>query len=734
MKRVKTLLFLITVLTGPVFTGCIDDSPVKYNTYGISAITPPVDRQGVANEKRVHIGHDLPVNITLTATYDEADVPVQIYLLNVDDVGEVENGIGYVSDIRMYYCERTPNTTINQLRAGTNTYGLVINIPAEDSRDKLTGDFKTGTYYVVGEVNKNEDAEIDAYMVYQKFKDRLDEENKIVITADYMKNPDLSVESMSFTGGADNPEDVLVWYNVSLADLPGISNSSLTPDEMLIIVEPSEKDRNFTGTIHVKSSASDALNVPLVFYLKDEAETIDIQLEIYDQTMGGWVDEYYIPILKANTTERITLGLRIPEDSGPLNYFSNWDEDVWGAESNKSDYPLSQIRYAMGKEEYGDHPFKIVAKINPGGQITESRFIKANDSNDAYSESDYYEGGDEYSASKPAPAITSDNNTMSESLTFTLEKVDVSPNEGIKTYPYVKMDPKDPDYRSIVIFWDGLEFNVGGDMFGANAEAHEGMFFYNYSLYSLGIHVSGTVFKNTMFLVNTFLNAESHPYNEIESGFEFHIEGFNKVILSEAGQGFSNNRWEYPILIWGAEKSIVKWFYCFKFTLTGGIETWFTPGLNLDVNNDGSLVVDKTAELRGSAYADASASIAGLASVGLYTYLDVLTLNLIQSSYTTTEYDSVNYPGRVKGRLNREVGLYLTGPKGYIDLYFEIDFVFFSKRWSKQIYSYSSFTIPLLEMDFLTSVETSDYENLTSTNWMRVEDTNLLPLDTSNSE
>ena len=288
------------------------------------------------------------------------------------------------------------------------------------------------------------------------------------------------------------------------------------------------------------------------------------------------------------------------------------------------------------------------------------------------------------------------------------------------------MDPPDEDYRSLVIFWDGLEFNVGGDMFGANAEAHEGMFFYNYSLYSLGVHVSGTVFKKTMYLVNTHLNAESHPYNKDESGFEFHIEGAQNVILSEAGEGFSNETWEYPILIWGKEISTTQWYYCFKFTLTAGIETWFTPGVNLDVNIDGSLTVEKYASLRGSVYADASASIAGLATVGLYTYLDVITLSFIQSCYTTTEYDDVNYPGRVKGTLNREVGLYLIGPKGYIDLYFEINFILFSKRWSKEIFRFSSFKIPLLEMDFSGSGE--------YTNWIRVEDSELLPLDTSDSE
>ncbi len=718
-----------------VLSGCIDDSPVEYNEYDIEGISTPVDKVG-NNEKKVYIGHDLPVNVELTAKYNEEDIPIQVYLLHADDIDEVEKGIGFIGDIRMYYCQRTPNTTLTEINQGTNIYGIVINVPAEDSKDELTGDFKTGTFYVVAEVNKNEDAEIDAYIVYEKFKDKLTdpvykEQNQIVVASEFTSKPDLSVESMSFTGGSDNPQDVLVWYNVDLTGLPGIANSSLTADEMIIVVEPSEKDRNFTGTVNVKSSASDALNVPIQFKLKDSAGTIDILMEIYDKSINGWVDTYYIPLLKANILERVTLGLRIPADiEGGYNYYGDyegWTDDpdspctdtVCTTETWAEAFPLSHLRHVMGKTNYGDHEFNIEAVINPDGSIAESRFIVPNDTYNAYTTSDYKEDGG------TADGIEDDNNIKSESLTFTLEKVEVSPNEGIKAYPYCAMNPKDEDYRSIVIFWDGFEFNVGGSAFGANAEAHEGMFFYNYSLYSLGCHVSGTIFGNTMYLVNTHLNAESHPYDAGNSGFEFHIEGGQKVVLSEAGEGHSDNVWEYPILIWGKEFSKSYWYYCFKFTLTAGIETWFTPGVHLGIHEDGALAVDKYASLRGSVYADASASLAGLASIGLYTYIDVLTLSLIQSCYTTTEYDEVNYPGRVKGTLNREVGVYLIGPKGYIDLYFEINFIFFSKRWSFNIFSFTSFTIPLLEMDFAGSGE--------YTNYIRLQDPSLL-LDTSNSK
>ncbi len=733
MRMIKTAASSAALLTILVFfpaAGCVDDSPVAYNTYEITTIEPPVDRvmTGGDSVKKVYIGHDLPVNVTITADYDEENVPLQVYLLNVDDVEEYENGIGFASDMRIYYCDRTDSTTVTRLNSGTDTYGIVINVPVEDSRDPLTNDYKTGYFYVLAEVNKNEDAEIDAYTVYRKFKDRLDNENVIFVASDYIKKPDLSVEEMHFTGSEDEPSDVVVWYNVDLTGLPGISNSGLDEEKMIIKVKPSEKDRNFTGTVLVKSSSADALNVPIEFYIKNSDETIKVNLEIYDKTMGGWVETYYIPILKANTTERITVGLRIPDDRGAYNYFS--DYEAWPEEppsSFEEDYPLSYLRHSMGAADYGSHEFTIEAVVNPEGSVQESRFIAPNQDNSEYSEDDYYQDGD------AGRVISSSNNSKSEDLVFTLEKVEVSPNDGIKTYPYCKMDPKDPDYRSIVIFWDGFEFAVGDESFGAGAEAHEGMFFYNYSLYSLGVHADAYVFNNRVSLVNTYLNAQSHPYDIKNSGFEMNVQAASKVVLSESAGGFSENNWSYPIVLFTKEFEKVQWYYCFKFTLKAGVEATFTPGLTLNVNEDGSLLVDKTMQLLGSAQADASASIAGLASVGLYTYMDVVTLDFSQKCYTTTELGTGENEGKIKGTLNREVGLYLTGPAGYIDIYFEINFVLFTKRWSKEIYSYSSFSIPLFEMDFLTFAS-DDYENLTSTNWIDLQDKNLQPLDTSDSE
>jgi hypothetical protein len=714
MNAWKSLAILVYLMP-LILAGCVDDSPVKYNNYTINNINPPVDRSVSTDEKKVHIGHDLPVNVSINADYDEKNVPIQFYLLHVNDVSEVEKGIGKVGDIRMYYIDRTDFTTITQVSAGTHSYGLVINIPSEDAKDVLTGDFKVGPFYVVAEVNKNEDAEIDAFEVYRKFKERLNPDNVITVTSNYLKKPDLSIESLSFTGGVDEPNDVLVFYNLYLKNLPGGENLPT------FYVAPSQTDRTFTGTAQVRSSASDALNVPIRFSIENEDGSISVPLEIFDKGMGGYVDMFYIPILKANTTERITVGLRIPEDKGEINYFSPTNYDNFASELNKADYPLSQIRHGMAKEGYRTYNWKIVAEVNPGGTITESRFIEPRDAGE-YTEADYYENGDEYSASNQTPQISKNNNTKTESITLALERLEVQANQGIKAYPYSALEPPDDDYRSLVIFWDGIGFNVGGSAFGAAANVHEGMLFYNYSLYSLGVDVHGTIFGKTLYLVNSYLNAESHPFDPLKSGFAFHIEGGGKTVLSESGQGFSENNWELPVLLFSAEYEKEYWYLCFKFKLIAGIQSYFTPGINLNVVADGSLFVQKYATLTGSVYADASASIAGLATIGLYTFIDVITLELLQNTYTVTQFDEVNFPGKIKGSLNRNVGLYIIGPKGYLDIYFEIDFVVFSKRFSKQLFSFSSFRIPLLEEDFKGSGE--------STTWIQVDDASMIKYNT----
>ncbi|MCP4132332.1 MAG: hypothetical protein GY754_15275, partial [bacterium] len=102
MKKIIMKLFVFMAAISPVFmAGCIiDDSAVALNTYSIESVTAPVDitRSGASAitnpDRKVHIGHDLPINLELTAEYAEDDVPIQVYLLNINDIEEVQSGIG----------------------------------------------------------------------------------------------------------------------------------------------------------------------------------------------------------------------------------------------------------------------------------------------------------------------------------------------------------------------------------------------------------------------------------------------------------------------------------------------------------------------------------------------------------------------------------------------------------------------------------------------------------------
>ena len=508
----KSILYLLIFLS-LALTACLDDSAVSYNEYSISSITTPVDdlsSKAASSDKKVYIGHSLPVNVELTAKYDEDDIPIQFYLLNVDDVNDVDDGIAFIEDMRMYYCYQSSLTTIDHIEEGTNKYGLVINVPADQSKDEFTGDFKVGTYYVVAEVDKNQRSEINPYIIYTKYKDILDESNTISIATDYMKKPDLSVEGLFFTGEQDYPNDVVTFYNLDLSELPGAENAGLE----LMYIKPSIADRTFSGTVHVRSSSSDALNVPISFYLESEDGEVTVPLEIYDRSMEGYVEDYYIKILRKNTTERISLRLRIPDDIGNLDYFSESNYDNWESETQKEDYPLSALRHKIDKEDYGDHTFKIKAVVNEDGSVKETRFIIPNSDNSEYNEDDFIEDGNENGASTLA------NNTKTENLILSLEKIDVEPNEGVVFYPYSKLDPPDPDYKNLVIFWLGLGENIGDDLFGGILEVHGGMFFRNYSFFSMGYEATLHISKYEMG-AQLYLNAESHPFDGDESFYDF---------------------------------------------------------------------------------------------------------------------------------------------------------------------------------------------------------------------
>ena len=700
------------------FAGCqlVDDKAVEYNTYRVGTITPAVPTQS-SEGRKVHVGHDFPVNVALTADYDDVNVPLQYYLLNVDDVKEVEAGTAEAADIRTYYCEQSSLTTISKVVKGTGTYGNIINIPADSAIDPMTGHYKTGTYYVVADVNKYDSAEPDAYEIYQRSKDKLDAGNTILITTEYLSKPDLSLDSMNFTGGADAPKDVVVFYDLVLNTLPGGKNLPT------IYVRPTQENRYFTGTVNVRSSSCDSLNVPINFTLESKDGSFSIPLKVYDEELKGYQDTYYIPLLKANTSVMLSLGLMIPDDTGAINYFDSSKVDAFNAltADEKKKYYLSQIRHQIGfSGTYGYTEFEIVATINKSGQISESRFVAPK------SEDGTYDAATDYDSSGTAKALSATNNKVSQPLQIKLEKMEVEANQGIQAYPYCKLPTGTSDeMKTIVIFWDGLSFAIGDTKFGGDAEIHEGMFFYNYSLYSLGCSVNGYLFNHELSLINTYLNAEAHPYNAQTSNFAFNVQAGKKTFMSDSGTGFAAKTWEHPIMLASDEKTMEKMIYFVKAKLVAGYDVCFTPGLSLDVNQDGSLKVSKYAGIKASVHADASASIGGLATIGLYTYLDVISLDLKQDCYTTTTYDQTNHPGMVMGTLNRNVGLYLTGPKGYINAYFAIKFLFISKRWEKELYSFTSFTIPILEQDFAGS-GSSNY-------WQKVENADLLTYDPASS-
>jgi hypothetical protein len=728
----------------------VEDSPVAYNTYNIGTIAPAVpgtasvtsiaaaglkrSTSTITTTKKVHVGHDFPVNVTLTAEYEEDDIPLQFYLLNVDDVEEVESGTASAADMRTYYCEQTTQTTIAKLLKGENTYGCVLNIPADSSIDPLTGHTKTGVYYIVADANKYDSAEPDAYEIYQRSKDKLDENNTVMITTEYLSKPDLSIDSMDFTGGSDAPKDVMVFYDIDLSTLPGVNtgrDNAIPP----ILVRPVQSSRYFTGTVNVRSSSCDALNVPITFSLKGKSAVdgsdFNIPLMIYDEELKAYQTTYYIPILRANTSCMLSLGLMIPPDATDKNYFSaavggvNMANVASFTTADIAKYPLSWLRYNLGfgDDSYTYHDFSIVAEVNSAydtngnlgeGLVTESRFIKPNTDDKAYDPASYVAAGD-------SKTLSSENNSVSETFSIKLEKMNVDANQGIQNYPYCKLEgtEKVEEMKTVVIFWDGYAFSVGDTKFGGSAEIHEGMFFYNYSLYSMGCNVTGYLFNNPLVLVNTYLNAESHPYNSLSSNFVLNVEAGKRTFMADSGTGFQSRVWEHPIVLATGEKTMEKMLYFIKLTLIAGYDVCFTPGVSLDVNQDGSLKVSKYAGVLGSVHADASVSLAGLAGVGLYTWLDVLAIDLKQDTYTEVEHGTGLNENMVRGTLYRNCGLYLTGPKGYVNGYVQIKILFFKKRWEKQLFSFTSFRIPIFELDFAGS-GTQNY-------WQQVEDASLLP-------
>jgi hypothetical protein len=755
----KKIIPLLIIVISVFLTACIDDSPVKYNTFSIGKITTPV--KGVSNTnpgKKVYIGHSLPVNIEVTATYADDNVPVQVYLLNVNDVEAVEAGNADINDIRFYYCQQTDETKIGHIDAGKKSYGIVINIPAGQSKDDYTGDYKTGTFYVLGDIDKYDGAETDIYKVYQKYKDNIDPDNTIVIASDYMSKPDLSVESMNFTGTTDAPQDSVTFYDLDLSKLPGAQNTKLGT----IYLKPSDTGRSFTGSVSVKSSSSDALNVPVRFSLEaadsTNNTTVSIPLEIYDKTMAGFVDEYYIPILRKNTTETISLKLRIPDDKDGT-YFSaygtsSWSQTSWDAEASKAtDYPLFLLRYQMDKmtaastkaastkertSNTRSYSFKIKAVVNPENSITEARFIVPNTDNSAYDNTAYITDGTN---------ATVLNNSKTEAVTIAVAAIDVKPNEGTKFYPCSVIgtgDCKLEDLqRQLVIWWGGVGAMVGNKNINAGVDIYMGLMFQNYSLISWGLGGNGYIgdFLNTgtkiIDIKSGFgmnFTAESHPFEASKSYYEFllHTAPFNADInwvaegnarlyaFKDSNTGFGEFDISTPITVDMPSISFdteiigigvnVEIKTGLLGLLTMGVlpPIQFNPRTKISLIEDGSLKYDLGGSIMCAGSIELGADAMGLASIGGSAELNIFTLDLWLQFHTTTYYNENLHKGKVKGSIG--IGgpeISLTGPQGALKVYFQI----LGIKVEQPIFSFQAFKLPLYD---------GVYSESEKTNWVDV--------------
>jgi hypothetical protein len=758
----------LAVLLAAACVTC-DTAPIEYNEYTIESIATPVDE--VVLQKKVYIGHSLPVNVTLTARYTEEDIPLQFYLLNVDDVAYVEKGIGDAEDVRVYYCYQTPHTRIKRLEAGTHTYGLVINIPAEQARDKLTGDFKIGTYYVVADVDANDQAKLDAFEVYNELKERLDSQNTVFIASDYVKKPDLSVTSMNFTGTEEAPHDSITFYELDMSKLPGAQATGLPS----FFIKPSRADRTFEGTVDVRSSSADTLNVPIEFFLASRDGSVRVPLEIYDTTLGGFVDEYFIPILRKNTTESVTLQFRVPDDRDGY-FFSLFGTDEWNADTflnhpDRDAYPLFEIFYAMTKEgliEQGfadeyisvngitknespsrDYVFKIEAVVNPDGKVTESRFIDPNDTNDEYSTDNYLEDGDVYDAANPAPMITFENNTLADDLILRLEKIFVEPNEGAKFYPCSKIagqedcDPAD-GYRQMVIFWGGWGAHVGNNNLWAGFDVWTGIFFRNYSLFSMGINLYGHVsdFVTGGDLVSaqggyrmSFMS-ESHPFDADKTFYEFVVLGsvipffgapwaggevgwgdesdwwqgsVSLFAFKDESQGFGDYTVSSPITFekFSIELDTEVAGFGIEFAVRGGFGgIYILPRTDAQLNRDGSLRFDVAATVAMGVEAELSIGALGLISAGVEGSIDIVSFDLGFGALTRVYYDEVNAPGMVKGSIGFGPDLWFIGPQGELKAYVELPLLLAKVRIEQVILSFQAFKLKLYDEPFVESAKT----------------------------
>lgn len=764
--KIKCTVLILSFAIPMTFTSCINDNPIEYNSFSISGIVTPVKGTGsTANiGKKVYIGHSLPVNMNITAEYDDDDVPVQLYLLNVDDIKSIEAGNSYIENMRFYYCHQTDETKIAHVSAGTHSYGLVINIPAEQSEDEYTGDYKIGTYYVLAEINKYDDAETDAYKVYQKFRGHIDTNNTIVIGSDYMRKPDLSAESMNFTGTEDNPQDSVTFYELNLSKLPGAQTANLGN----IYLKPSESTRKFTGSLNVKSSSSDALNVPVKFYLESTEATpsVSIPLEIYDKSMDGYVTEYYIPILRKNTMESISLQLRIPNDSAGTDYFSkmsssSWDENDWINETNKDNYPLFHLRYQMskmtaastttvkkGNRSYtqNSYSFRIRAEVNPDGRISETRFIQPNNDNSTYVDDNFIALGDN-------AAVTKANNSKTESITLSTAAIDVKANEGVTFYPCTAIDADgsgtidssdcdlDHGERRIAICWNGFGINLGTKELGASANIYAGLMFSNYSLISWGLNASAYITDlipsqkiidiETGWKVD--FTAESHPFDAGKSYYEFNVMiadhiippsiewgddndwwsgNFKRIVFKDYNSGFGEYEIKTPITFEAPSVALDTEILGIGVNVKlAPPAICFMPRTKIYLVEDGSLKYEIGTSVKYNASIGASIGAFDLVTAGITGSIDVVTFDLGIQFLTKTYYNEANFKGKVKGTLGVGASIWATGPQGSVSGYATL----LGAKLEVPMLSFQAFKGPIYDSAFVESEKT---------NWVNVEDAN----------
>ena len=687
--RTKKRTLLSAILSISFFyTGCflVDNSPVASNTYEV------LQTQALSAE--IHIGHDIPVSITIKADYDETtEIPVQFYLLNKEDVEEVENGLGDTADIRIY---RPDVLTLDQVYAGSHEYAYEepagndtgeyrdlnlfnLHIPADQGIDKLTGDHKIGTYHLVAVVDKDGTADIDAYEIYKKMKDNSRQMAEVTIPQEALLPPDLSYVAMNFTGDMEDPKNAMTYMDVVVPD----------PNGFTISIDPSEQDRIFTGNITVRSSSKTSLNVPIRFELSNESLGFTggnvIKPQIYDNEIQGWMEVYYAAELKPNIDEDITVALKISETDA------------------------AAIKTALADKAVADG----VTRLSTTWTLT----AMVNDTDDGAThpvlERRYTMGSNRR---------LYDNNYGTSQFKITYDRYEVEKNAGIVRYvpydPAMTIEeevanhsvPLEGENKVLVIFHDEFKKNVGSKKFGGGIWAYERAYFVNFSCYQTGVELDASLFGNSFKLVDINFDAFSFPKNAAASGYNFFVEAFGITVYQEGMQGHIERSWSFPIPLYtyGFEKKFKKFGVKLKIGLSASVT--LVPTISLWTYYDGALRMEKSIELMvtGQAALDVDAAIV---QFGIEAYLKVIGIELLQQIYTETDFqDSPTNPGteQVAGALYKKLGVYLNGPEGWLKLWVKVVFVDFD--WT--VFSFTTFKrLPLWEMETSGSGLWTNYQD-----------------------